>query len=250
MWYNVAETGVFLLGIRSFIRKNRWTLLLMLVTGASMTVAGVAFHQDPIRMAPLYVSLVISLMHTRAIRYAHLMGSINVIAYGFVNLYYGLFGGAMSCFFFSCPLQFITFLRWHKNRDGSSTKFRKLTPLGRVLAAATFLSAWGVTMLVLRLMGSSYSIWDSVVTVFDILVAALTLLAFIEHAPLRMLSCILNVGLAIAVLLNEPDYAPYLIYNFYALICVTIGAFSTMSIYKKQCAARAKEGEKYENGMG
>ena len=86
-------------------------------------------------------------------------------------------------------------------------------------------------------------------TVFDILVAALTLPAFIEHAPLRMLSCILNVGLAIAVLLNEPDYAPYLIYNFYALICVTIGAVRTLALYKEQQAALAK-GEHDENSLG
>ena len=227
--------------MREFIKKNRWTLLLMLMTGIGITVTGVIFDQEPIRMMPLYVSLTISLMHTRAIRYAHLMGSINVIAYGFINIYYGLVAAAMSCFFFSCPLQLTTFLRWHKNKDGSSTKFRKLSPLWRVLLTGTFLLVWLFLMIILYMIGSSYSFWDSTSTLLDILVSALTLLAFIEHAPLRALTCAFNVCLAITVFRDSPDYAPYLIYNIYALVCVTIGAFSTMSIYKKQRAAAAAD---------
>lgn len=232
--------------MREFIQKNRWTLLLMLLTGVGITVTGIVFNQDPIRMAPLYVSLTISLMHTRAIRYAHLMGSMNVIAYGFVNIYYGLYAAAMSCFFFSCPLQFITFLRWHKNKDGSSTKFRKLSPAWRVALLLGFAVAWVSVVLILRTVGSAYSLWDSTSTLLEISLSALTLLAFIEHAPLRVLACIFNVCLALTIFRDSPDYAPYLIYNIYALICVTIGAFSTMSIYKKQRAealAKASEGD-------
>ena len=232
--------------MREFIKKNRWTLLLMLLTGIGITVTGIIFDQDPIRMAPLYVSLTISLMHTRAIRYAHLMGSINVIAYGFVNIYYGLFAAAMSCFFFSCPLQFTTFLRWHKNKDGSSTKFRKLSPAWRVALLLGFAAVWVSIVLILRAVGSAYSLWDSTSTLLEISLSALTLLAFIEHAPLRVFACVFNVCLAVTIFLDSPDYAPYLIYNIYALICVTIGAFSTMSIYKKQLAkaqTEATEGE-------
>ena len=232
--------------MREFIQKNRWTLLLMLLTGVGITVTGIVFNQDPIRMAPLYVSLTISLMHTRTIRYAHLMGSMNVIAYGFINIYYGLYAAAMSCFFFSCPLQLITFLRWHKNKDGSSTKFRKLSPKWRAVLLLGFAVAWVSIVLILRAVGSSYSYWDSTSTLLEISVSTLTLLAFIEHAPLRALACVFNVCLAITIFRNSPDYAPYLIYNIYALICVTIGVFSTVSIYKKQCAeafAKATEGD-------
>ena len=232
--------------LRDFIKKNRWTLCLMLLTGIGITVTGVIFHQEPIRMAPLYVSLTISLMHTRAIRYAHLMGSMNVIAYGFINIYYGLYAAAMSCFFFSCPVQFITFLRWHKNKDGSSTKFRKLTPRWRLALLLGFAAAWVSVVLILRAIGSSYSYWDSTSTLLGLLVDAMTMFAFIEHAPLRATACVLNVGLAITVFCNSPDYAPYLIYNIYALICVTIGTFNTMSIYKKQrteAFAKATEGD-------
>ncbi len=234
------------MSFRKFVRKNWATLLLMLLTAIGVTVTGIVFRQAFIRMAPLYVSLIISLMHTRAIRYAHLLGSMNVIAYGFVNIYYGLYAAAMSCFFFSCPIQFITFLRWHKNKDGSSTKFRKLSPLWRVLLAVSFVTVWVGIVLVLRAVGSAYSYVDSTATLLEISVAALTMLAFIEHAPLRALSCLLNVGLAITIFRDSPDYAPYLIYNIYALICVTIGTFSTMSIYKKQRTALVADAPKGE----
>ena len=213
----------------------------MLLTGIGITVTGIVFDQDPIRMAPLYVSLTISLMHTRAIRYAHLMGSMNVIAYGFINIYYGLYAAAMSCFFFSCPLQLTTFLRWHKHKDGSSTKFRKLSPKWRAVLLLGFAVAWVSIVLILRAVGSAYSLWDSTSTLLEISLSALTLLAFIEHAPLRVLACIFNVCLAVTIFRDSPDYAPYLIYNIYALICVTIGVFSTVSIYKKQCAKALAE---------
>ena len=238
--------------LRLFLRQYRLTLLMMLVTAIGITVTGILFRQAWLRMLPLYVSLVISLMHTRAIRYAHLLGSMNVILYGFVNLHYGLFGAAMSCFFFSCPLQFITFLRWQKNKSGSSTKFRKLTAAWRIALVLAFVAAWLGTVLVLRVLGSSYSLWDSTTTLLDIAVTVLTLLAFVESAPLRTLACLLGVGLATTIFLDSPDYAPYLIYNVYALICVTIGTFATMSIYKQQKAEAlaAAEGGYYENGMG
>lgn len=236
---------------KSFWRHYRWTLLLMLITAAFVTATGILFHQAWIRMLPLYVSMVIGLMHTRAIRYAHLLGSMNVIAYGFVNIYYGLYAAAMSCFFFSCPIQFITFLRWHKNKSGSSTKFRKLSGVWRVSLGVAFISLWAGIVLVLRALGSSYSFVDSTATLLELSVSALTMLAFIEHAPLRVVSGVLNVGLAVVIFLDSPDYAPYLIYNVYSLICVTVGTFSVMRLYKEQKAARiAAEGECYENGMG
>ena len=244
MCYNMGE--VMKMEWKRFWQRYRWTLLMMLVTAIGITVTGILFEQAAIRMLPLYVSLIISLMHTRAIRYAHLLGSMNVILYGFVNLHYGIFGAAMSCFFFSCPLQFVTFLRWHKNREGSSTKFRKLTPVWRACLALGFAVLWVGTVLVLRALGSSYRLWDSTTTLLDLTVTALTLLAFVESAPLRAFACLLGVGLAITVFLDSPDYAPYLIYNVYALICVTMGMFATMSIYKQQRAAERGADEEGE----
>ena len=236
---------------RIFVRENRFALLLMALTCIGVTVSGVAFEQAPLRMLPLYVSMVISLMHTRAIRYAHLLGSINVIAYGLVNIYYGLYAAALSCFFFSCPVQLITFLRWQKNKSGSSTTFRKLSLAWRVSLAVALLGVWAGVVLVLRMIGSAYSFVDSTATLLELSVSTLTMLAFIEHAPLRIVSGVLNVGLSVIIFLDSPDYATYLIYNLYSLICVTIGTFSVMKLYKEQKAARiAAEGECHENSMG
>jgi nicotinamide mononucleotide transporter PnuC len=219
---------------KAFLRKNCVTLLLMLFTGIGITVTGIVFDQAAIRMLPLYVSLVIGLMHTRAIRYAHLLGSINVILYGFVNLYYGLVASAMSCFFFSCPMQMITFLRWDKNKYGSSTKFRKLSWRWRAIIAVGFVIVWIGVSFALEALGSAYRFLDNTATLHGILVTALVMLSFIEHAPLRVLDGILNIVLMLFVVFDHPEQIPYVIYNCYSLICVTIGAFSTLRLYKEQ----------------
>lgn len=236
--------------MQKFLREYRYTLLLMAVTAIGITVTGVLFRQAAIRMIPLYVSLIISLMHTRAIRYAHLMGCINVIWYGFVNLYYGLIASAMFCFFFSCPVQLATFLNWQKHRYGASTTFKKLRTGWRFGIAVAFLAAWVCLAAVLRALGSAHQILDNTATLSGILVSLLVMLSFIEHAPLRVVDSLLNIALMLGVVLGgQPEQIPYVIYNTYALICVTIGAVRTLALYKEQQAALAK-GEHDENSLG
>ena len=225
--------------LKDFLRQNAWTLVLMLVTAVAITVTGILFDQAFIRMAPLYVSLTISLMHTRAIRYAHLLGCINVIGYGFVNLYYGLVASAMSCFFFSCPIQLITFLRWNKHKYGASTEFRKLSWRWRGVTAILFAVAWVAVAFVLNKIDSAYQILDNTASLHGILVSVLVMLSFVEHAPLRVLDGALNIALMLFVVFDYPEQMPYLIYNTYSLICVTVGAFSTVKLYKMQRAGAA-----------
>jgi len=225
------------MSFRKFVRENYFTLLLMLLCAVGITVTTVIFKQSWLRVGPMYVSLVISVMQARAIRFAPLLGGCNVIWHGFVALHYGLVANAMANFFFSCPLQLITFWRWQKHKYGASTEFRKLSWRWRGIVALIFVAVWVAVALVLDKVESSYQILDNTSTLLGILVAILTMLSFIEFAPLQVVSCLIGIVLTLFVIFDQPEYTPTLIYNLYSTFCVTLGMVSVMKLYKEQKAA-------------
>ena len=223
--------------LRKFVRENWFTLLLMLLCAVGITVTAILFRQSPLRVGPMYVSLIISVMQARAIRFAPLLGGFNAVWHGFVALYYGLVASAMSCFLFSCPLQLITFWRWQRRKYGASTEFRKLSWPWRGAVAAVFVVTWVIVAFLLNKVGSSYQILDNTSTLLGILVAILTMLSFIEFAPLQVVSCLIGITLTLFVIRDQPEYTPTLIYNLYSTFCVTLGMMSVMRIYKEQQSA-------------
>lgn len=226
------------MNFRKFVRENCFTLLLMLLCAVGITATAIIFKQSPLRVGPMYVSLVISVMQARAIRFAPLLGGFNSIWHGFVGLYYGLVASAISCFFFSCPLQLITFWRWQKRKYGASTEFRKLSRVWRGVIAVIFIAVWVLVALVLNKVGSSYQVLDNTATLLGILVAILTMLSFIEFAPLQVASCLIGITLTLFVIHDQPEYTPTLIYNLYSTFCVTLGMISVMKLYKEQQSAK------------
>lgn len=234
------------MSFRKFVRENYFTLLLMLLCAVGMTVTTVIFKQSWLRVGPLYVSLIISVMQARAIRFAPLLGGCNVIWHGFVALHYGLVANAMANFFFSCPLQLITFWRWQKHKYAASTEFRKLSWAWRGVIAVIFVAVWAVVALVLNKVDSSYQMLDNISTLLGILVAILTMLSFIEFAPLQVVSGVIGICLTLLVIRDQPEYTPALIYSLYSTFCVALGVISVMKLYKEQKAAKtgAAEGEK------
>ena len=250
--------------MKEFVRRNKLLLTLMALCAAGITVTTVVFKQSWLRVGPMYVSLVISVMQARAIRYAPLLGGLNVIWHGFVALHYGLTANAMSCFFFSCPLQLITFLRWQKHKYGVSTVFRKLSWLWRIAVAVLFTAAFFGVVLILKKIGSSHTELDTLSTLLGILVSILALLSFIEFAPLQVVSCLIGIALTVMVIRDHIEYTPTLIYNVYSTLCVTMGTVSVFRLYREQKARKrvseiqdqatlkttGKEGENDENSMG
>ncbi len=222
------------MSFRKFVRENYFTLLLMLLCAVGITVTTVIFKQSWLRVGPMYVSLVISVMQARAIRFAPLLGGFNAIWHGVVALHYGLVANAMSCFLFSSPLQLITFLRWQKRKYGASTVFRKLSLRWRGIIALAFAVAWVIVAFVLNKVESSHQILDNTSTLLGILVAFLTMFSFIEFAPLQVVSGLIGTWLTLMVIRDQPEYTPTLIYNLYSTFCVTLGCFSVMKLYKEQ----------------
>ena len=80
------------------------------ITGVLITIAGVYYKQDFLRILPLYISLIIASLQSRVNRYASLLGSINSLLYGAVYIFYGIYASAISAFLFSFPIQMLTFI--------------------------------------------------------------------------------------------------------------------------------------------
>ncbi|MBQ8185538.1 MAG: nicotinamide mononucleotide transporter [Clostridia bacterium] len=220
---------------KDFLRQNILQILL-LVTAVGITVTGILFRQSFLRILPLYISLVISLLQSRVSRYASLLGGFNSLLYAAVYVYYQLYGSAVYAVLFSCPLQLITFLKWRKNPWGKSTVFRKMTGKQRGLLAGGMLIVWCAMSAILTAVGSGYVIFDSTITLVGILNSILTMFAFIEYTALMIPSSLLNIGLYITMMAENPEQITYLIYSLYSFVCLCAAFVRARKLYREQQA--------------
>ena len=222
------------MNIKAFVKENAVRLCLMGITAVLITVTGVIFRQSVIRILPLYISLVIGLLQSRANRFAPLLGGFNSILYMIVYLYLGLYASAGYALLFSCPVQLLTFVRWSKNRYQDSTQFRSMTWRQRTAVFVGSGAAVAILCLILNAAGSDYSLLDSLSSLLGILISILTMFAFVEYSWLMLPSGLINIALNLATMQAYPEQITYLIYAFYSLICVTIGFFSVRKLYADQ----------------
>lgn len=221
-------------------KKDVAVYAMMAMTGISITVAGIVFEQSFLRILPLYVSLVISMLQTKVNRFALLLGGVNSILYGVVYIYYKLYGAAFSALLFSFPIQLITFIRWNKNKRGNSTELRRMTVRQRVILFVGIAVLTVGMAVVLPLLGSEYVLLDSVTTLLGIAIYFLTMFAFVEYTTLMLINCALTVVLYITMLEGAPDTATYLIYSVYSLVCVAFAFFEARKLYAEQQKDKAE----------
>ncbi len=219
---------------KKFTKKDIFIFVLMGVTAVGITVSGIYTRQAVLNILPLYVSLIIGMLQSRVNRFASLMGSLNSILYGVVYIYFNLYGSALSALLFSCPIQLITFIRWSKNKRGSTTKLRKMTAGQRALMTVGFCSLLIVLWRVLPLIGSEYVFLDSATTLLGILIYFLTMFAFIEYPVLMIVNGIINITLYITMLEEQPEIAPHLIFAVYSFVCILFAAFEAKRLYNVQ----------------
>lgn len=217
-----------------FSREHLPKLCLIAVTAILITVTGILFHQSPLRILPLYISLIIGTLQAGANRYASLLGGLNSILYAVVYWLLGLYASAGYALFFSFPIQIATFWRWSRNKYGSSTQFRRMSTKGRVLTLLGFLAAFGVLALVLHKAGSSHQLLDNLTSLLGILISILTMLAYIEYTWLMLPSGVISICLHIATMAEHPAQITYLIFSLYSLFCVTKQFFRVRGLYAEQ----------------
>ena len=217
-----------------FFKKNALSFSLMLITATLMTVAGIIYKQNPLIILPLYVSLFVGILQTKANRYSLLVGGLNSIIYTIVFIYLGVYATAVSTFFFSCIVQLASFLRWNNRKYEHSTRFRKLSTKWRIITVLVSLSAFLVICFALDKAGSVYQVIDSLSSVVGAIASILTLFVFVEYAYLMLVSSVVAFLLYYSMMLNSPAEIVYVIFSVYSIICVTRGFFSARQIYKQQ----------------
>ena len=234
---------------KNMLRQN-WPLFTMLFcTAVAITTTAILFKTPPINILPYYISLIIMALSARANRYALVMGGLNSILYGFVNLSFNLPGQAAYCFLFSFPVQIITFILYTRRRYGSSTLFRKMRWRMRILVALGFVACWVGTITVLTLLGGDYVVMDTTITLFGLLITFLSMFAFIEAPFLNVFNCLISIAQFVNMILDgKIERTPFLIFSIYSAICVVLGLIRTVKLYHEQ-QLKKKEKEKDENCM-
>ncbi len=225
------------------MRKMRWILLM--TTATALAVTAIVFKQSVIRILPLFVSLFIMLLQTKASRFAYLLGGANSILYAISYYTMALYGSALYAFCISFPLQMITFICWSKRAYGNSTRFRRLSNKQRLVWGLGGVMTWGILYCVLSLFGSPYVILDNTVTIIGIVATFFCMLALIEFQFLQLAGGLVSCVLYITMLRDDPAQITYLIYTVYSMICCTLSWRCVCNIYQKQ-----QEELQNENGMG
>ena len=58
-------------------------IIIIAITFTAIVTTGIIYKQTPLRLIPLIVSIGVMLLSSQANRYAHLIGGINSLVYGF-----------------------------------------------------------------------------------------------------------------------------------------------------------------------
>ena len=228
-----------------FSKKNLFTLIMLAVTAIGITVSMILCDSRILMVFPLYVSLFISLLQTRINRYAPLIGGINSILYFVVYMYSGIPATAFYALLFSCPLQIITFIRWTKNKRGSSTLLRKMKWSTRLWVALAFEAAWAIVFGVSLLAGSDFAILDTTSSMLGILTTFMMMFAFIEYTVLQLISGTTSIALYVNMLASgKVEQTPFLIYSVYSFICIILAVIRSAKLYKEQHAEEAAKTER------
>ena len=211
-----------------------FTLCLMAVTGVLVIGTGIYYGQTFMRLWPLCNSLVISFLLTRANRYAPLLIGFNAVLYAASYFHYHLFSNAAFALFVSCPLQLITFFRWHNKPYKRSTVFRKMTGKQRLLWSGVALLCWSVASFLFYRFQSDFNLLDTTVTMFSMYGTILSLLSYMEFPLFTAITNLCNLFLYLSMLGDHPEQITYMIFSIYALICSVKTFIRTNQLYAEQ----------------
>ena len=217
------------------------SLVLLIVSAISITVTGIVFRQSVIRIIPLYVSLVVGMLQSRASRFSYLLGGMNCIIYTIAYISLGLYAAAASALLFSCPIQLITFWRWSKRSYKHSTEFRKLSTKQWIIGGVVFAITFVIVQFVLNAASSNYPTLDNLSTLVGLAVTLLSLLSYREYSWLNPITCLISLILYFMMSLDDPAQITYLIYAINSMICIIMQYFSVRKLFAEQRETADKE---------
>lgn len=222
-------------------RSDIYRYFLMAVAFVGITAAAVLTSSDVYRIIPLYVSLLVMYLQTRASRLSFLLGGCNAAYYAGVYLFLGLYGMAAYSLLIACPIQIFAYIRWRKRAWGNSAILKRLTARERITWIAGFAALWTVLFFALRALGSGYILLDNTISVISTAANIMSLLYLIEFPYVQCVSHVLNITLYVQMIQQEPKQWTYLIYTVYALVCGIVSAIYMHRLYNKQKSAPVHE---------
>ena len=209
-------------------------VLMVAVTFVLITITGILYADSYIVICPLYISLIIMLLQTQANRYTYLLGAVNALFYGGVDLYLGLYAMAAYSMLVSSSLQIVTFVNWSKKPYGNSTMFKKLGLKKTAFLLAGFVAAWVIMYLVFSIFDSSYLVLDNTVTLLGILSTIICALSYIEYAYLNLISLVVSSVLYLQMMQTNPGQITYFIFNIYSFTCNVLALIKIRKLYAQQ----------------
>lgn len=224
------------------MKGKLFSVSLLIASAVLITVTGIVFRQSALRIAPLYVSLVVGLLQTRASRFAYLLGGLNCLLHTAAGISMGLYASAASALLFSCPLQLVTFWRWGKKSYKHSTEFHTLKVWQWLVGGAAVVIAFSIMQFALGKV-SSHPVLDNLGVVLGLAVSLLSLLSFREYSWIMLVTGSLSVYLYILMTIENPAQSTYLIYATHSMICVVAQFFSVQKLYAEQKKSKTDAGD-------
>ena len=213
---------------------------LLVLTAIAITTTYCIFPSPFYLVLPLYISLFVGMLTSKANRYSFLIGGLNSILYTITYISLGIYMQAFQAFFFSCLLQLATFFTWSKRAYKDSTVFRRMNKWMYIAFGGSFAVIYCTAIFVLKLLGSHYIYLDTFTALLGVFVTILHLCSFREAPFVHAFSATFGLSLSLAMSLDDPARLPFLISGLYGAICVWRSIFAIWRLYKEQQAA-AKE---------
>ena len=228
--------------VSNVIKSKTFIYILAAVTFVLITVTAIMFEQSFIRLLPLYASIIIRMLHSRANRYGYLFGGVNQLLYALTYLYYHLYSSMLYALLVSFPLQIVVFITWSRKSYKSSTEFKSLTPRGRLWWLLSGIAAYAIYTLVIinTQPDANQPLIDSASFMLGIVGSALTILSYREYTYLSVAHNILSLILYVSVAFTSPDIITYVIFTVYAVICSLKQFASVKILYTEQQATNAE----------
>ncbi len=207
----------------------------MAMTGIGILICAIVFKQMFIKVLPLFFSLLIMLLNSRANRIGFILGAINSCIYIIGYLMEGVYGSVASTAF-GIVIMLITYFRWKSKAYGKATVFRRFSARGRVLLALALCVAWALVAFVLRIMGGTATVIDGLSMVLGFAINILSIVAYVEAPFLNIISGLSQFALWVQIVFVNGNYAAmtYLVYSIYCAYMIARTFYRWLALYKEQ----------------
>ena len=220
----------------------------MILAFFAILIFAIIFQEKFINVLPLFISLVVYFLKSKAHPFAFLLDALNSMI--FVVIYYqqGLYGSVISISI-GIVLAVLAFVRWKKNAYKQSTIFKKMHTAGRIILAVVLLAAWGVSCYALNKMNGSQVALDGLVLVLGFLIPLLNVFAYVDVIPLNLLNQFIACVIWICVVIKgDMAKLTYVASTIYSVSMSIVQSIVWIKLYKEQ--QKMKSLIKEENMIG